>query len=162
MAYGARAATAADQLAGWPGPHRPARERSRSRLLRALPRIRPRSVARPCLHRYAASDLRGPGISLERHRNQRERQLRIWIDQHGRRRAELAALHLLAHARKRPRGTADRSRRLRYAPYFDERRSRCEGSPPFRRLLAPVRRTRNHRGDGLPLFLLADAARGRV
>ena len=162
MPYGAGVPTASDQLAGQPGPDRRARERSDSRLLRALPRRRrSRSVARPSFHRYAASDLRGPRLSLERHRNQRERQLRIWIDQQGRCRAELAALHLLSHARKRPRRNADRSRRLRHARFFDDRRSRCEGSSAFRRLRASVRRSRNHRRDGLRLFLLADPARGR-
>src|SRR6266404_8205407 len=89
MAYGACAPTAPDQLAGWPGSDRPARERSDSRLLRALPGRGYRSVARPPLHRYAASDFRGPRVSLERHRNKRERHLRVWLDQHGRRRAEL-------------------------------------------------------------------------
>src|SRR2546425_9513743 len=92
MAYGARAPIAADQLAGWPGPDRPARERLDPRLLRALPGRRSRSVARPRLHRYAASDFRGTRVSLERYRNQRERRLRVWLDQRGRGRAKLAPL----------------------------------------------------------------------
>ena len=67
------------------------------------------------LHRYAAPDLRGPRLSLERRRDQRKRRLRIRLDQRGRSRGGLAELDLLSHARKRPRGTAGRSRRWRVA-----------------------------------------------
>ena len=45
---------------------------------------------------------RGPRLSLERHRNQRERQFRVRLVRCRRGGAELAALHLLPHARTRP------------------------------------------------------------
>src|SRR5882757_2226276 len=71
--HGTDAPPAADELAGPPGAHRPARKRSASRLLPALPQRGAAAVARPRLHRYLASDLRGPRLSLERYRDQRER-----------------------------------------------------------------------------------------
>src|SRR5207237_7594954 len=70
MAYGPPPPPQSDELAGQPGSYRSARERSAPRLLRTLPRRGPRLVARPRLHRYAASDLRGSRVSLERRRKQ--------------------------------------------------------------------------------------------
>src|ERR1700761_2158602 len=69
-AHGRDAPTAIDELAGQPGPDRRGRERSGARFLRALPGAGPRTVARDGLHRHAASDLRGPRLSLERRRYQ--------------------------------------------------------------------------------------------
>src|SRR6185312_2114582 len=110
MAYGTHAPSAPDELAGQPGPYRPARKRPDPRFLRTLLRRRPPRIARDGLHRYAAPDFRRPRISLERRRDQRKRRLRIWLDQRGRGRGGLAEFDLLLHAGTRPRGTAGRAR----------------------------------------------------
>ena len=56
------------------GAHRRRRERTGPRLLRALPRGGPRSVARHGVHRHPGSGLRGPWLSLDRYPDQRKRQ----------------------------------------------------------------------------------------
>src|SRR5579871_6463178 len=99
--YGTCPPHRADELAGQPGSHWPSRERTDPRLLRALPGERARPVARDRLHRYAASDLRGARLSLERHRDERERYVRVQVLCRRRCGEELASVPLPSHARKR-------------------------------------------------------------
>ena len=160
MAYGTYAPLAPDELAGQPGPHWLARKRPDPRFLRALPRRRPRPVARARLHRHAAPDFRGPRLSLERHRDQRERHVsnmvrptRAMPRRHWRR---STFYHMLEHGHEDlPIDLAD----CDHLDFAIDRGSRRQRPQASRRLCAPVRRGRHHGPDGLRLFLLDDAAR---
>ena len=160
MAYGTHAPPAPDELAGQPGPHRPARKRSDPRFLRALPRRGPRtcragsSSSTRCTRFSRAAAFAGTT----------PRPTRATAFEYGSTNEGDAAqtwrrsifYHMLEHGHEElPIDLAD----CDPLNFGIDQRSRRERSQAFRGLRAPVRRGRHHGPDGLRLFLLDDPAR---